>query len=194
MANHVDTYITIHNIDENIKSELTRMFEYDSSFGQLGGVELINRVYKTTFTWNPSLTHEENTTEGNTLPDLEWMHENVGSKWIFVETFDIDDDTSTLSLSTAWSFPEPFVQKLTDILTQIKSDVYLSGLYEDEGLDPVGGFVFGHDYDDIEDFDHEYESDEVWEDDDVREKFYDELNALRDELVESYLDFIEDTE
>jgi hypothetical protein len=170
------------------------MFEYESSFGQLGGVELINRVYKTTFTWNPSLTHEENTTEGNTLPDLEWMHENVGSKWIFVETFDIDDDTSTLSLSTAWSFPEPFVQKLTDILTQIKSDVYLSGLYEDEGLDPVGGFVFGHDYDDIEDFDHEYESDEVWEDDDVREKFYDELNALRDELVESYLDFIEDTE
>ena len=194
MANHVDTYITIHNIDENIKSELKRMFEYDSSVGQLGGVELINRVYKTTFTWNPSLTHEENTAEGNTLPDLEWMYENVGSKWIFVETFDIDDDTSTVSLSTAWSFPEPFVQKLTNILTQIKSDVYLSGLYEDEGFDPVGAFVFGHDYDDVEDFDHEYESDEVWEDDDVREKFYDELNTLRDELVESYLDFIEDTE
>jgi hypothetical protein len=61
------------------------------------------------------------------------------------------------------------------------------GTYEDEGYSPVGAFVYGYDYDDIEDYD-EVDSERMWEDDDYNEEIYSELYSLRDGLYESYLE------
>jgi hypothetical protein len=194
MANHVDTYITVYNLDDKVKDKLNEIFKSYDEDNYLAGVELINRLWGTTFTWNQNLTHEENEAEGNTLPDREWMDENIGSKWIGVDVFDMNENDANISVSTAWDYPEGFVRKLTDVLTEVKKDVYIAGLFEDESIQPVGAFVFAHEFDDVEEMEHEYDVSEVWENDDIRDEFYDELHNLRDGMIADYLDFLNDEE
>ena len=191
MANHVETYVSINNIDKTVKQKLQELCEVLQGHHQVGTFDLVNRLYVGDFTWDNSLSNEENTELGNTWPSYDWMIENIGSKWVYIEHHEIEDDYANINFVSAWSFPEGLIQKLTDVLTDIKEDVYLSGTYEDEGLDPVGVFVWAKDFDDIEDFDHDYDTDKVWEDDEVSEKFYDELNELKQEMIDSYVEFIE---
>lgn len=193
MANHVETYVTIHNVTEEVKTKLEELCSTESN-ESLGSIQVVNRLWGTNFNWNDSLTREENEELGNTYPEYDWMIENVGSKWVTLEYSEIEEDLSQINFITAWSFPEGLIQKLTDVLTEIDSDVYLSGTYEDEGYDPVGAFVWADGFDDIEDFDHDYETDQIWEDDEIRDKFYDELNELKQEMIDSYLEFLEDDE
>lgn len=194
MANHMETYVSINNIDEKVKQKLQELCQVPEGQDQVGTLEIVNRLYGGDFTWDNSLSNDENKELGNTWPSYDWMTENIGSKWVYIEYHEIEDDYANINLVSAWSFPEGLIQKLTDVLTDIKEDVYLSGTYEDEGLDPVGAFVWAKDFDDIEDFDHDYDTDEVWEDDEVREQFYDELADLRNELIDSYFDFVSDNE
>jgi hypothetical protein len=77
-------------------------------------------------------------------------------------------------------------------LVDIKSDVVLYGTYEDESYDPIGAFVYADDYDDAEDLDIEIDFDQMWEDDDYRISIVDELHLLKENLYDSYLEYIAD--
>ena len=78
------------------------------------------------------------------------MIDEVGAKWMYSE-FDLDDDLEymELRLTSAWSVPQQFLEKLAKVLSNIKEDCYILGTYEDEGYDPIGAFIYSKDYDDI---------------------------------------------
>ena len=120
------------------------------------------------------------------------MEQNIGSKWITVE-FGDDGYTPEVDviIESAWSVPTEYIQKVVEVLNQMDKDIVAYGTYEDEGYSPVGAFVYGYDYDDIEDYD-DVDSDRVWEDDDYMEEMYDALYEHRDSLYESYLEVIEE--
>ena len=88
---------------------------------------------------------------------LDWWYDNVGSKWLEVESAVTEDFESEVQLymTSAWSVPTQFLEKLSKILTEINKEVVIYGTYEDESLEPMGAFVYGDDYDDIEDLDIE---------------------------------------
>jgi hypothetical protein len=78
---------------------------------------------------------------------------------------------------------------VVEVLNEVDKNIVAYGTYEDEGYSPVGAFVYGYDYDDIEDYD-EVDSNLMWEDDDYNEEVYDGLHSLRDSLYESYCEVI----
>jgi hypothetical protein len=77
---------------------------------------------------------------------------------------------------------------VVEVLNRMDKDIVAYGTYEDEGFSPIGAFVYGYDYDDIEDYDEEVDFDEMMNDDEYHEKTYDELYSLRDSLYNSYLE------
>ena len=132
----------------------------------------------------------------NTPPtdyDRGWMIDEVGAKWMYSE-FDLDDDLEfmELRLTSAWSVPQRFLQQLAKALYTIKEDCYIVGTYEDEGYNPIGAFVYGKEYDDIEDWDGEIDFDTIWDDDEARDKMWDSLNTQKDELEEQYFEYLKD--
>jgi len=77
-------------------------------------------------------------------------------------------------------------------LGSITEGCYIVGTYEDEGFDPIGAFVYGKGYDDIEDWDGEVDFDVIWDDDEKRDEMWDSLNTLKDELEEQYFEYLKD--
>jgi hypothetical protein len=59
-------------------------------------------------------------------------------------------------------------------------------------MDPCGGFIYAKDYDDIEDYDQEYDWDKDEEDDFYRETWHDKIAELGKEVEGAYLEFLED--
>ena len=122
----------------------------------------------------------------------EWMTENVGSKSLEIEgsngVGNEFEEEVELILSTAYSVPTEYLQKLVEVLNQIDKNVVVYGTYEDESYSPMGAFVYGHDYDDIEDYDGEVDSEQMWDDDDYRDEIYEEIAQLRDNLYQGYVE------
>jgi len=154
-------------------------------------IELINRLYSKDYTWDINLSKEENEEAENTWPEYQWLGDNIGSKWIYSE-YDHDDDTefTHLVLTTAWSVPQGFLKKLSEVLSDIKEDCYIMGTYEDESYDPMGAFLYAKDFDDIEDLDEEIDEDKIWEDDFYTEDLREKTSKLQYEIEEAYLEFL----
>ena len=170
--------------------------------------DLVNRLYGTDYS-------EDN------YPTIEWMEENVGSKWIIAD-FNYDDypEMCHIQFETAYSVPQQYLQKLAVELSKVKEDCYIVGDYEDETPNVIGAFVYAHDYEDIEDADsfeideilEKLESDEPIEDvgytgttiefadgwdwfvssPNGRETLHDLQAELRVSLEESYLEYLQD--
>lgn len=195
MANEMETYVSIKNGNKEVSKKLDELFtpmegEYNSRT-----IELINRLYNKDFTWDISLSKDENEANKNTWPEYNWLGDNVGSKWIYSE-FDGDEDFSYihLVLTTPWSVPQGFLKKLSEILSDIKKDCYIVGTYEDEGYDPMGAFIYANGYDDIEDLDEEIDNDRIWEDDFYTEELREKTSKLQSDIEDSYLQFLNEKE
>ena len=178
MANHMETYITINNGDEKVAEKLKEIFTPTEGEYETHTEDLYKRLY------------------GDEAPeeyDRGWVLDNIGAKWVYSE-YDHSDDCNTihLHLTSAWSVPTQMLEKLAKVLSEIKSDCYISGTYEDESYDPCGAFVYAGDYDDIEDWDEEFNWDKYEEDDFYMEEWRDEYMSLEQDLVAAYLDFVED--
>lgn len=182
MANHMDTTLTIDNLDEQSYNRLKEIFNDGTNQYYTDVTHIIKQVY--------------GDTETNSL---DWWYDNIGAKWLEVESL-VDGEFETnvqLCMTSAWNVPTAFLEKLRDILVEINKDVVLYGTYQDESLDPIGAFVFGYDYDDMEDLDIEIDFEKYWGDDDLeaeqyRERIYNELLEHGDSMFESYLQIVEE--
>lgn len=178
MANHMETYINIENGDIKVAEKLKEIFTPPEGQYQTDTEDLYKRLY------------------GDEAPkeyDRGWVVEHLGAKWVYSE-FEYDDDCEHihLNLTSAWSVPIQMLERLADVLTDIKEDCYIFGTYEDESMDPCGAFVYAKDYDDIEDYDQEYDWDKDEEDDFYRETWHDKIAELGKEVVDAYLDYLKD--
>lgn len=177
MANIMTTYVKIVNLNEETFGKIKELFETESSDSAYVDVlKHINKVYGTEYTDYADLL-------------IDWMNDNVGSKRLSIEFNDLEFSPQIdLTIESAWSVPAAYLEKLTSVLTEWDKEIALYGTYEDESYDPIGAFVYAHDYDDIEDFYDEIDVEQMWDDDDYREEIYDQLHAHRDSLYEGYLE------
>jgi hypothetical protein len=178
MANVMTTYVKIVNLNEETFLKFSDLFKTENDNSSY--VELVNHFNK---------LFDEKFSEPDNVMNREWMEQNIGSKWITVE-FGDDGYTPEVDviIESAWSVPTEYIQKVVEVLNRINKDIVAYGTYEDEGFSPIGAFVYGYDYDDIEDYDEEVDFDEMMNDDEYHEKTYDELYSLRDSLYNSYLE------
>jgi hypothetical protein len=183
MANNMDTTLTIAKLDEQSFNKLKEIFNDGTNEYYTDIKNAITQMYGDVDT-----------------NSLEWWYEHIGSKWLTIES-SIDgefEESVQLYLTSAWDVPTPFLEKLRDILVEINKDVVLYGTYQDESLDPQGAFVFGYEYDDMEDLDIEIDWDKYWGDDNAddegeyREWVYQQVLDHSDSLYESYLQVVKE--
>ena len=177
MANHMETYVRIKNGDINVAKKLKEIFTPIDGEYETDAHLLVNRIY-------------DNPPED---ADRSWMIDKVGAKWMYSE-FEYDDECEDiyLRLTSAWSVPQYFLERLAKVLSDIKEDCYIVGTYEDEGFDPIGAFVYAKDYDDIEDYDEDIDYDKIWDDDTYRDELYEKNYQLQNGLEECYIDYLKD--
>jgi hypothetical protein len=178
MANTMSTYVKVCNLNEETFSKVKELFQTENENSSLVEVSNhFNKLFGTDF----------NTTDN--YMDRSWMDENIGSKWITIEFGDVEYTPEVdLIIESAWNVPTEYIQQVRDVLIELDKDIVLYGTYEDESYSPIGAFVYGYDYDDIEDYDEEVDSKRMWDDDDYNEEIMDELYNHRNSLYEGYLE------
>ena len=178
MANHMETYIHIKNGDEKVLEKIREIFTPAEGEYQVDTEDLMKRIF------------------GEDAPeeyDYGWACDNLGAKWVYSEYDDSDEcEHIHLLLTAAWSVPQGLLERLAKVLYNIKEDCYIHGSYEDESMDPSGAFLYAKDWDDIEDYDEEYDWDKDGEDDFYREKWHDEIYKLERDIENAYLEYLED--
>jgi hypothetical protein len=177
MANTMTTYVKICNLNEETFNKVKVLFETErENNSDVKVVEHFNKLFGTEF----------NNTDN--YPDRVWMDENIGAKWIRIEFGDVEFTPEVdLIIETAWNVPTEYIQKVVEVLNESDKNIVAYGTYEDEGYSPIGAFVYGFDYDDIEDYD-EVDGQRMWDDDDYNEEIMDGLHSHRDSLYEGYLE------
>lgn len=176
MANTMTTYVKIVNLNEETFNKVKELFETE---GENSSIVNLTNHFNGLFDW------EYDETDYN---QREWMDENIGSKWISVEYNGSEYSPEVdLIIESKWSVPTEYIQKVVEFLNKTDKDIVAYGTYEDEGYSPIGAFVFGYDYDDIEDYD-EVDGERMWNDDDYNEEIYERLYSHRDSLYEAYLE------
>jgi hypothetical protein len=183
MANIMTTRFTIKNLNEETFEKLQSLMELNQ-----------NDNYSVDYIKNINILYEKEFTD-EVIPDYEFMVENVGAKWITIEGIDKNySDEVDVLIESAWSVPVGYLEKLAEYLTKLDENIILTGTYEDESMEPMGAFVYGHNFDDIEDLDVEIDHDRFWDDDEYRDEIYGDLYELRDNLYEGYLEVKQERE
>lgn len=192
MANEMRTFVTVKSEDPKVAEKLRELFTPTEGKYEADAVDLINRIKGTDYSYSNE-TKKENWDRNVDFPDNDTWEELIGPKWLYVEYDHGDIPTDcTITLRTAWSVPAPFLITLRNILQQIDEDCYLVGSYEDETYDPSGAFVYGKfDYDDMEDYDEPFDSDEADEDDFYAERWHDEIFQLEQDVENAYLEYLQ---
>lgn len=169
------TYLKIQNLNKDNYSKFIELFKTEMYHVDI--IEHFNKLF------------DEKFNNSDNVINRDFMDQNIGSKWINIEFGDDGySSEADVIIESAWNVPIEYLKKLRDVLTEWDKDITLSGTYEDEGFSPIGAFVFGYDYDDIEDYDEEVSFDEMMNNDEYNERVYDELYSLRDGLYESYIE------
>jgi hypothetical protein len=184
MANIMTTYVKIKNLDEETHKKLVDLYETNNeSFDVLDILRHFNKLY------------DRNFNDSDNFYGIAFMNDNVGSKWLSIEfgcwsteEFKQYSDTVDLVLESAWNVPTLYLEKLTEVLTEINKDVVVYGTYEDESWEPMGAFVYAYDYDDIEDYDEEVLVEDMLQDEDYRYEVMNDLREHRDAMYEAYLE------
>jgi hypothetical protein len=184
MANIMTTYVKIKNLDEESHKKLVDLYQTDSeSFTDKDLLPHFNKLYDREFN------------DTDNFYGIAFMNDNVGSKWLSIEfgcwstkEFKEYSDTVDLVLESAWNVPALYLEKLTEVLTEINKDVVVYGTYEDESWEPMGAFVYAYDYDDIEDYDEEVEFEDMLNDEEYRYEVMNDLREHRDAMYEAYLE------
>lgn len=183
MANTMKTFIEVKNINEASLGFVRNITTPVNDF-QVTTIDVVNRMYNTDYTWSQDATT-------NNWPSREYMAEWIGSKWITIEQDIVNESECRLIVESAWDVPVPFLQQFANKLAEHSEDSYIVGTYEDESYNPMGAFVFGKDYDDVEDYE-EVDEEKMWEDDDYRDDVYSEIELLKENLEDSYIEYLID--
>lgn len=167
MANTISNYLEIIGTDEVIQA-------MDDRFNNAGGYadtdKFVNAFYGTDF-------------EGG-VPH-EWLYDNVGVKWIYVENV---IDAGSWNISSASYTPKEFWIQLYKLAVEIDPNVEIEVKFQDESYQPIGGFVVKKDYNGVpgwsmeEDYDVEDPTADMdWDDEDydsVQMDFLDDLDIM----------------
>ena len=124
--------------------------------------------------------------------------DEIGPKWILVEDMDrMDDNETYITLCSAWSFPEGYMEEFVKKMVELDDDVKVRFTVDEESDDfIVGGYGSKNGFKWYEDDSPERPWEEECEEegldyDDEIEKFYEEVDAARDSMVTSAEQHIE---
>jgi hypothetical protein len=193
MANEMSTFVTVQSENPKVAERLKELLSPAEGKYETNALEIINRLKGTDYSYSNETTKEDWDKEVD-FPDSETWEELIGPKWMYVD-YDHDENPQycNIVLRSAWYVPTGFLETLIKELQKIDEDCYIKGNYEDESYDPCGAFVYGKfDYEDMEDYDEEYDWDEADEDDFYTEKWHDEIHELQESLEQAYLDYLQD--
>lgn len=187
MANIMTTFITITDTDLKVNELFSSWIDVEKKKDYT--VESINMNRMFSDIYNIQFNEEEHLNRS-------WMNDNVGSKWIEFSVDYIDEDQIKFLVETAWDVPLQFLQTLTNKLTSINEDVYLSGMFEDESFDPCGAFVYGVDgYSDVEELDDDdIDYERLQEDPDYIDEIVEMLVQLENDMIVMYREYLKDLE
>jgi len=135
MANHVDNHLTISGNHAAV-AEFQRIFS-----------NMFNNDGLQCATFLPEW-------DGEDYPSRDWMAENVGPKWAYVEHFEEEDVGVTIT--SAWCSIFPFTQRLAAHLMEFDPKVRLELTYIDEFVNFAGCAVWANNDWDVEEEDHNY--------------------------------------
>jgi hypothetical protein len=178
MANHVENYIKIKNINKEVVDELERIFSVKDEIGDTHTIDLVNGIY------------DMNWTDGDY--DRGWVNDNVGAKWVYGQIESEYDDELTINLTSAWDAVNPLLKQLCSKLICIKEDVVIENKFQDEGCDPMGVAYYSSEYGSVEYLDEEIDVYKFYEDDTYREEVYEWVEQLMDEERRIHKEVIED--
>ena len=178
MANHVENYIKIKNINKEVVDELERIFSNKNDIGDTHTIDIINGVF------DMEMKQEDY--------DRSWVIDNVGAKWVYGQIESEYDDELTINLTSAWNAVNPLLKELCSKLICIKEDVVIENTFEDESCDPMGVAYYSSEYGSVEYLDEEIDAHKFWEDDEYRNEVYDMLQQLMEEERQIHKEVIED--
>lgn len=167
MANHVENYVRVKNINKEVVDELERIFLNKDDVGDTHTIDLINAIFDKS--WN------------NEDYDRAWVLENVGAKWVYGQIESEYDNQIVINLTSAWDAVNPLLKELCSKLICIKEDVVIENRFEDESLDPMGVAYYSSEYGSVEYLDEEVDVYKFYEDEEYREEVYEMLEELMDE-------------
>lgn len=179
MANHIENYILIENSNEEVLKEVQRVFQLAEGDYEVHSEDLAKRVF------------------GEDAPeeyDRGWYCDNCGAKWLHGSIEDGHPDEQTVRITSAWDPINGWVERFAQNLRKIKEDVVVHNTFEDEGYNFAGVYYTSKEYDDCEWVDmDEYDVEQIWENDDVREEYHDELHNILVEHKNAHQQTITDT-
>src|SRR5210317_1405347 len=115
MANHIENWIIIENGNEEVLSEIKRIFECEEGQYETHTEDLAKRVF------------------GDDTPeeyDREWYCEMCGAKWFhgYIESDDMEE--ITINITSAWAPINSWLERLSLNLQKIKEDVIIYNQFE----------------------------------------------------------------
>jgi hypothetical protein len=164
MANNIENYIVIENSNEEVLKEIQRVFQLDDGDWEVHSEDLAKRVF------------------GEDTPkeyDRNWYCDNTGAKWLHGCIEDDSPEEPIIRITSAWDPINGWVERFAQNLRNIKEDVIVHNTFEDEGYNFAGVYYTSNEYDDCEWVDIDsYDIQKIWEDDDIREQYHDELHQI----------------
>jgi hypothetical protein len=157
MANHVTTTVHFREISEAGKQKLRELYQRAT-----GAPEDMDQ---STFEWQVNRMWVDGAEGSPTEDDVDqynWMIENVGAKWCYME--ELEDDY--FRMTSAWSAPTQGIQWLVDQIAAVDPTVVAAVNYEDEMPNFFGVMLFTKD--------GLYDAEE-WSDSEITEMFHDEV-------------------
>jgi len=174
MANHVQTWIQVHEGNDQVFKRLKQMFTLpDGKWNYSEEINFHDLLY-------PAHAEEDY--------DRGLFTERMGAKWCYIEDVScLEDDEFEMSTTSAWNWSSGAFERLFDILKEVDEDVVLTATYEDEGYNFVGGAAISK----LEGL-YDYQDDTLeypeTDDDDELDNFYDQVSesmeSCRNEALE----------
>lgn len=129
MANHVNSVIEFHKINDEAKAKLIEMV------GHCREMDYGRRWFGDLFV-EGELKYED-------VEQYSWTTEHIGPKWCYIEEF--DEDSLLMITESAWSAPEQGVMKLVEELNKYDDKIVWSIKYEDEMPNFIGAYLYEND-------------------------------------------------
>jgi len=185
MANHMETYVEVRDLKKEGLEFLNNLFQpIENTYG-VDSLEIAQRFHNI---------------EDSDLITREFMINKFGAKWLTIYADPMELDHTHFTITSAWSVPIQFLEDLANRINQIQNtkDATLVGTYLDESYDPCGAFVFGYDYDDIEDvygsddglIEFDYEKFKDSEDSEYLESVEENLEQEKESMYISYCAYL----
>jgi len=184
------TFVTVKSEDPKVATRLQEIFKPQEGEYEATALDVINNIKGTNYTFNDRDDWDREVD----FPSNDLWEQMIGPKWMYVD-YDHSDEPEfcNIVLRSAWSVPTGFLDTLRNELQKIDPECHIVGNYEDESYDPCGAFVYGKfDYDDMEDYDEEYDWDKADEDDFYTENWHDQIYQLEQDVEKAYLDYLQD--